>query len=99
MNLHEYQRKQLLEKYNVTIQKGYVAENPDEAVKSAKKLSDETGTKFLLLKHKFMRVEGKGGGVRIAKSLDEVRTISSEIIGMRLITPQTSKEGKLVKRY
>ena len=99
MNLHEYQGKQLLEKYNVTIQKGYVAENPEEAVKSAKKLSDETGTKVFVIKAQIHAGgRGKGGGVKIAKSLDEVRAISSEIIGMRLITPQTSKEGKLVNK-
>ena len=99
MNLHEYQGKQLLEKYNVTIQKGYVAENPEEAVKSAEKLSDETGTKVFVIKAQIHAGgRGKGGGVKIAKSLDEVRAISSEIIGMRLITPQTSKEGKLVNK-
>tara|TARA_E500000178_G_scaffold111297_1_gene111086 strand:+ start:16179 stop:17435 length:1257 start_codon:yes stop_codon:yes gene_type:complete len=99
MNLHEYQGKQLLEKFNVTIQRGYVANSPDEAVDCAKKLSDETGTKIFVIKAQIHAGgRGKGGGVKIAKSIDEVRSISSEIIGMNLVTPQTPKEGKLVRK-
>ena len=99
MNLHEYQGKQLLEKFNVSIQRGYVANNPDEAVECAKKLSNETGTEIFVVKAQIHAGgRGKGGGVKIAKSLDEVRSISSEIIGMNLVTPQTSKEGKLVNK-
>ena len=99
MNLHEYQGKQLLEKFNVSIQRGYVANNPDEAVECAKKLSNETGTEIFVVKAQIHAGgRGKGGGVKIAKSLDEVRSISSEIIGMNLVTPQTSKEGKLVSK-
>ena len=99
MNLHEYQGKQLLEKYNVSIQRGLVANNPDEAVECAKKLSNETGTEIFVVKAQIHAGgRGKGGGVKIAKSLDEVRSISSEIIGMNLVTPQTSKEGKLVNK-
>ena len=99
MNLHEYQGKQLLEKFNVSIQKGYVANTPEEAVDCAKKLSNETGTNIFVIKAQIHAGgRGKGGGVKIAKSLDEVKSISSEIIGMNLITPQTSKEGKLVRK-
>ena len=99
MNLHEYQGKQLLEKYNVSIQRGLVANNPDEAVECAKKLSNETGTEIFVVKAQIHAGgRGKGGGVKIAKSLDEVRSISSEIIGMNLVTPQTSKEGKQVNK-
>lgn len=99
MNLHEYQGKQLLEKFNVTIQRGYVANSPDEAVDCAKKLSDETGTKIFVIKAQIHAGgRGKGGGVKIAKSIDEVRSISSEIIGMNLVTPQTPQEGKLVRK-
>jgi len=99
MNLHEYQGKQLLEKFNVSIQRGYVANNPDEAVECAKKLSNETGTEIFVVKAQIHAGgRGKGGGVKIAKSLDEVRSISSEIIGMNLVTPQTPKEGKLVNK-
>ena len=99
MNLHEYQGKQLLEKFNVSIQRGFVANNQDEAVECAKKLSNETGTEIFVVKAQIHAGgRGKGGGVKIAKSLDEVRSISSEIIGMNLVTPQTSKEGKLVNK-
>ena len=99
MNLHEYQGKNLLNDFNVSIQRGYVAYSPKEAVECAKKLSEETGTSIFVIKAQIHAGgRGKGGGVRIAKSLDEVEKISSEIIGMNLITPQTSKEGKLVRK-
>ena len=99
MNLHEYQGKQLLEKYNVTIQRGYVAETPEEAVKYAKKLSDETGTKVFVIKAQIHAGgRGKGGGVKLAKSIDEVRSISDQILGMHLVTPQTSSMGKVVNQ-
>jgi len=99
MNLHEYQGKELLKNFNVEIQKGYVASTVDEAVKYAKKLSEETGTKIFVVKAQIHAGgRGKGGGVKIAKSIDEVKKISSEIIGMQLITPQTSKDGKLVRK-
>ena len=99
MNLHEYQGKELLRNFNVEIQKGYVASTVDEAVKCAKKLSEETGTKIFVVKAQIHAGgRGKGGGVKIAKSIDEVKKISSEIIGMKLVTPQTSKDGKLVRK-
>ena len=99
MNLHEYQGKELLKSFNVSIQRGYVANTPDEAVKCAEKLSEETGTKIYVVKAQIHAGgRGKGGGVKIAKSLEEVKRISSDIIGMNLITPQTSKDGKLVRK-
>ena len=99
MNLHEYQGKELLKNFNVEIQKGYVASTVDEAVKCAKKLSEETGTKIFVVKAQIHAGgRGKGGGVKIAKSIDEVKKISSEIIGMQLVTPQTSEDGKLVRK-
>ena len=91
MNLHEYQGKQLLEKFNVSIQRGYVANNPDEAVECAKKLSNETGTEIFVVKAQIHAGgRGKGGGVEIAKSLDEVRSISSEIIGINILHAKIS---------
>ena len=99
MNLHEYQGKELLKNFNVEIQKGYVASTVDEAVKCAKKLSEETGTKIFVVKAQIHAGgRGKGGGVKIAKSIEEVKKISSDIIGMKLVTPQTSKDGKLVRK-
>ena len=99
MNLHEYQGKEILEKFNVKVQKGYVAENPEDAVKSAEKIKKETGSNIFVIKAQIHAGgRGKGGGVKIAKSFKEVRKIASEILGMNLVTPQTPPEGKLVRK-
>ena len=99
MNLHEYQGKEILEKFNVKVQKGYVAENPDAAVKCAEKINKETGTKIFVIKAQIHAGgRGKGGGVKIPKNLEEVRAIASNILGMNLVTPQTPPEGKLVRK-
>lgn len=99
MNLHEYQGKSILKSYGVNIQEGYVADTADEAVELAKKLQEETGTGWWVIKAQIHAGgRGKGGGVKLAKSLDEVREIAGQIIGMNLITPQTSAEGKLVSK-
>jgi len=97
MNLHEYQGKELLSSFGVRIQRGIVAQNADEAVTAAKKLTEDTGTGWHVIKAQVHAGgRGKGGGVKLAKSLDEVKTIAGEIIGMDLVTPQTSAEGKRV---
>ena len=97
MNLHEYQAKEILSGFGVRIQRGYVATSPKEAVEEARKLNNETGTDFFVIKAQVHAGgRGKGGGVKLAKSIDEVYSISDEIIGMNLVTPQTSKEGKKV---
>ena len=97
MNLHEYQAKEILNSFGVRIQRGYVANSPEEAVNKANQLHEETGTDFYVIKAQVHAGgRGKGGGVKLAKSIDEVSTISNQIIGMKLITPQTSKEGKKV---
>ena len=97
MNLHEYQGKQILNSFGVNIQRGIVASTTDEAVAAAKKLTEDTGTSWYVIKAQVHAGgRGKGGGVKVAKSIDEVREISSEIIGMNLVTPQTSVEGKKV---
>tara|TARA_X000001036_G_scaffold437222_1_gene482087 strand:+ start:1462 stop:2661 length:1200 start_codon:yes stop_codon:yes gene_type:complete len=97
MNLHEYQGKQILNSFGVNIQRGIVASTADEAVAAAKKLTEDTGTSWYVIKAQVHAGgRGKGGGVKVAKSIDEVREISSEIIGMNLVTPQTSVEGKKV---
>ena len=71
MNLHEYQGKEILEKFNVKVQKGYVADNPDDAVKCAEKINKETGTKIFVIKAQIHAGgRGKGGGVKIAKNLE-----------------------------
>jgi succinyl-CoA synthetase beta subunit len=97
MNLHEYQGKELLSSFGVRIQRGIVAQNADEAVAAAKKLTEDTGTGWHVIKAQVHAGgRGKGGGVKLAKSLDEVNTIAGQIIGMDLVTPQTSAEGKRV---
>jgi succinyl-CoA synthetase beta subunit len=99
MNLHEYQGKEILAGYGVRVQRGMVAQTPDEAVAAAKKLHEETGTEWWVVKAQIHAGgRGKGGGVKLAKSLDDVREKADEIIGMQLVTPQTSKEGKRVNQ-
>jgi succinyl-CoA synthetase beta subunit len=97
MNLHEYQGKNILNQFGVKIQRGYVASTSDEAVAAAKTLTEETGTAWHIIKAQVHAGgRGKGGGVKLAKSLDEVQSVSDQILGMQLITPQTSAEGKTV---
>ncbi len=97
MNLHEYQGKELLARYGVRIQRGIIATTTDEAVAAAKKLTEQTGTSWHVVKAQVHAGgRGKGGGVKLAKSLEEVRERSSQILGMMLVTPQTSAEGKKV---
>ena len=93
MNLHEYQAKKILNSFGVKIQRGYVATSAEEAVNKANQLHEETGTDFYVIKAQVHAGgRGKGGGVKLAKSIDEVFSISNQIIGMNLITTQTSKE-------
>ena len=99
MNLHEYQGKEILASFGVAVQKGIVANNTDQAVAAAKKLTADTGTSWHVIKAQIHAGgRGKGGGVKLAKSLDEVKSISEKIIGMQLITPQTPPEGKKVNK-
>lgn len=99
MNLHEYQGKDILASYGVNVQGGIVASTPDEAVEAAQKMTEKTGTSWWVIKAQVHAGgRGKGGGVKLAKSLDEVREHASNIIGMHLVTPQTSAEGKLVNQ-
>ncbi|MBS9766172.1 MAG: ADP-forming succinate--CoA ligase subunit beta [Flavobacteriaceae bacterium] len=99
MNLHEYQGKELLSSFGVRVQRGIVADTPEKAVEAAKKLSEETGTSWWVVKAQIHAGgRGKGGGVKLAKSLDEVKSISNDIIGMMLKTPQTPPQGKKVNQ-
>ena len=99
MNLHEFQAKELLFKNDVQIQKGYMVSNLDKVEKVANKLSSETETEFFVVKAQIHAGgRGKGGGVKVAKSLTELKDYSSSILGMMLKTPQTPKEGKLVSK-
>ncbi|MDG1014773.1 MAG: ADP-forming succinate--CoA ligase subunit beta [Flavobacteriaceae bacterium] len=97
MNLHEYQGKEILSTFGVKIQKGIVVSNPKDAVEAAKKLTEETGTGWHVIKAQVHAGgRGKGGGVKLAKNLAEVESLADQIIGMQLVTPQTSSEGKKV---
>ncbi len=97
MNLHEYQGKEILASFGVGVQRGKLATSPQEAVEAAKQLTEETGTGWHVIKAQVHAGgRGKGGGVKLAKNLKEVESISNQIIGMNLITPQTSAEGKTV---
>lgn len=99
MNLHEYQSKKILKSYGVSVPKGYLAISPEEAVMAAKKLTQETGHEVWAVKAQVHAGgRGKGGGVKIAKTLDDVRKHAKDILGMHLVTPQTKAEGKLVRK-
>lgn len=99
MNLHEYQGKQILKSFGVSIQEGIVAETSEQAVEAAKKLNSETGTEWWVVKAQIHAGgRGKGGGVKLAKSLDEVKEKAGQIIGMNLVTPQTGPQGKKVHK-
>lgn len=95
MKIHEYQGKDILRKFNVPTPKGAVAFSVDEAVKVAESIA---GNVWVVKAQIHAGGRGKGGGVKIAKSIDEVRTLASQILGMQLVTHQTGPEGRVVKR-
>ncbi len=95
MNIHEYQAKQIFAKYGVPTPKGIMAESVPAAVKAAEQLS---GPIWVVKAQIHAGGRGLGGGVKLAKSIEEVRTLSEEILGMTLVTHQTTTEGKLVQK-
>lgn len=103
MNLHEYQGKELLNKFNIRTQKGYVATSPEEALDNYNRIVIESKANFAVVKAQIHAGgRGKGGGVKLAKSKEELIKYASEILGMHLKTPQTpggmSGSGKLVTK-
>jgi len=99
MDLHEYQAKQILKSYGVAIPEGIMAETPKDAVKAAEVIQLLTDTNRWAVKAQvYAGGRGKAGGVKIAKSLEDVREKASQILGMRLITPQTGANGKIVHK-
>ena len=99
MNIHEYQGKEILKSFGVRVQEGIVAETPGQAVEAAKKLKTEYNSDWVVIKAQIHAGgRGKGGGVKLAKNLDEVKEKAEAIIGMQLVTPQTGPEGKLVSK-
>ncbi len=95
MKIHEYQGKEILKKYGVPVPIGKVAFNVDEAAHAAETVG---GSVWVVKAQIHAGGRGKGGGVKLARSVDEVRDRSSEILGMRLVTHQTGPEGRIVKR-
>ena len=95
MKIHEYQGKEILKKFGVPVPKGEVAFTIDEAVKVAEKIG---GSLWVVKAQIHAGGRGKGGGVKLARSLEEVRERAGEILGMRLITHQTGPEGRIVRR-
>ena len=95
MKIHEYQGKEILKKYGVPVPIGKVAFNVEEAVRAAETIG---GSLWVVKAQIHAGGRGKGGGVKLARSVDEVRDRSSEILGMRLVTHQTGPEGRIVKR-
>lgn len=99
MNIHEFQGKSLLRTYNVGIQEGFVAETPEQAVMAAKQLQEKFGSEFFVIKAQIHAGgRGKGGGVKLAKSIEEAGSIATQMLGMQLVTPQTGPEGKTVNK-
>lgn len=99
MNLHEYQGKEILKSYGVAIQEGIVASTVEEALAAGKKLNETTGTEFYVVKAQIHAGgRGKGGGVKVAKNMDDLKEKATAILGMQLITPQTPPEGKKVNK-
>ncbi len=99
MNIHEHQGKEILKQFGVQVPAGYIATTPEEAVQAAVKIHEETGADTFAVKAQIHAGgRGKGGGVKIAKGFDEVRTFAKAILGMTLITHQTGPEGKLVRK-
>ena len=95
MNIHEYQAKQLLAKYGVAVPKGGVAYTADEAVKAAQALP---GPVYVVKAQIHAGGRGKGGGVKVVKSIDDVKSAAQKMLGMNLVTHQTGPKGKEVKR-
>ena len=99
MNLHEYQGKEVLAGFGVTVQRGVVATTISEALQAGKKITETTGSEWHIVKAQIHAGgRGKGGGVRLAKNINELETIAGDILGMQLITPQTPSEGKKVNQ-
>lgn len=99
MDIHEFQGKKILKQFGVAIPSGAVAFTPEEAVEAAKQIGNETCSDTWAVKAQIHAGgRGKGGGVKIAKSLDEVKQYARDILGMNLVTHQTGPEGKVVHK-
>ncbi len=95
MNIHEYQAKQLFKNYGITIPSGKMAETPEQALEAAREIDSE---KWVIKAQIHAGGRGKGGGVKIASSIEDVKTIAENMLGMKLVTHQTGPKGKLVQK-
>ncbi len=99
MNIHEFQGKSLLKAYNVDIQEGFIAETADQAVMIARQMQEKFNTGYFVVKAQIHAGgRGKGGGVKLAKSVEEAGIIADGMLGMNLVTPQTGPAGRKVKK-
>ena len=95
MNIHEYQAKQIFRKYNLKVPNGQMVENGEQALRAAQNLGDQL---WVVKAQIHAGGRGQGGGVKIARSLNEVKTLTDQMIGMKLVTHQTGPEGKEVNK-
>ncbi len=99
MNIHEYQGKEILKSFGVAVQEGIVADTVEQAVEAAKQMKTLYNSDWVVIKAQIHAGgRGKGGGVKLAKNLDEVKERAAAILGMQLVTPQTGPEGKKVNK-
>ena len=98
MKIHEYQAKGILKKYGVTVPRGTMAATREEADAAARELFDSGATGVVVKAQIHAGGRGKGGGVKIAKSVDEARELAGKMLGMKLVTHQTGPEGRIVRR-
>src|SRR5882757_9720585 len=99
MNIHEYQGKAILKSFGVRVQEGIVADTVEQAVAAAQKLKEDLGSSWVVIKAQIHAGgRGKGGGVKLAKTLEEVKEKAGNILGMQLVTPQTGPQGKKVHK-
>src|SRR6185503_9961448 len=98
MKIHEYQAKAVLKKYGVSVPRGEVVENREQAAAAAKYLFDSGASGVVVKAQIHAGGRGKGGGVKIAKSVEVSLDLTSEMLGMTLVTHQTGPEGRIVRR-
>ncbi|MGD0601254.1 MAG: ATP-grasp domain-containing protein, partial [Terriglobales bacterium] len=98
MKIHEYQAKEILKKYDVSVPRGTMAATPEEAEAAAKELFRSGATGVVVKAQIHAGGRGKGGGVKIAKSVEEAVEIAGKMLGMKLVTHQTGPEGRIVHR-
>ena len=98
MKVHEYQAKDVLARYDVAVPAGHLARTVSEAVEAARRLEADGATLFVVKAQIHAGGRGKGGGVKLARSVDQVRTLAEQMLGMQLVTHQTGPEGQQVRR-